>query len=79
MRLLKEISNLNRKIPKNIRFILSLIFLNIPVITYLTIVGPQVAPIYVAAVFLLINIEFPAGPEAILNISSTWANCLSLK
>ncbi len=56
MRLLKSISNLNRKIPKLIRFIFGLILLNIFPITYLTIVGPQIAPFYVAIIFLLINI-----------------------
>ena len=56
MRLLKSISNLNKKIPKTARFILSLMLLNIPVIIYLTIVGPQIAPIYVAVIFLIINI-----------------------
>lgn len=57
MRLLKRISNLNKKIPKTIRFIFGLVFLNIPPIIYLTLTGPRIAPIYVAIVFLLINIS----------------------
>lgn len=56
MRLLKRISSLNKKIPKTVRFILSLIILNIPPVVYLSIVGPKIAPIYVAIIFLLINI-----------------------
>ncbi|MBW2975128.1 hypothetical protein KY366_05415 [Candidatus Woesearchaeota archaeon] len=54
--MLKEVSKLNKKIPKIVRFIFGLIILNIPPITYLTLAGAGIAPIYVAAVFLLINI-----------------------
>ena len=57
MRLLRKISAFNKRIPKNVRFIISLIILNIPPIIYLSIVGPRIAPIYVAIVFLLINIS----------------------
>jgi hypothetical protein len=56
MRLLNRISKLNQKIPKIIRFIFGLMILNIPPMVYLSIVGPKIAPIYVAIVFLLINI-----------------------
>lgn len=56
MRLLRKISSLNKKIPRLGRFVFGLIVLNIPPIIYLTIVGPKIAPFYVAIVFLLINI-----------------------
>lgn len=56
MRLLTKISGLNKKISKLVRFILGLVILNIPPITYLTIVGPKIAPLYVAVIFLIINI-----------------------
>ena len=49
---------LNKKISKLVRFILGLVILNIPPITYLTIVGPKIAPLYVAVIFLIINIAF---------------------
>lgn len=56
MWLLKRISRVNKKVPKTARFIISLIILNIPPVIYLTLAGPQIAPIYVAIIFLLINI-----------------------
>lgn len=56
MRLLKTISSWNKKIPKVIRFIIGLILLNIPPITYLIGVNAEIAPIYTAIIFLLINI-----------------------
>lgn len=56
MSLLKLISSLNKKIPKIFRFLIGLTLLNIPPIIYLSIVGPKIAPIYVAVIFLLINI-----------------------
>lgn len=56
MSLLKWISSLNKKIPKLFRFLIGLTLLNIPPIIYLSIIGPKIAPIYVAVVFLLINI-----------------------
>lgn len=56
MRLLKLISNLNRKIPPHLRFIISLMLFNIPPIVYLSIVSSKIAPLYVAVVFPLINI-----------------------
>lgn len=56
MSLLKRISSLNKKIPKIFRFLIGLMLLNIPPIVYLSIVGPKIAPIYVAVIFLMINI-----------------------
>ena len=56
MSLLRWISSLNKKIPPLFRFLLGLTLLNIPPIIYLSIVGPKIAPIYVAVIFLLINI-----------------------
>lgn len=56
MSLLKTISSVNKRIPKIFRFCIGLTILNIPPIIYLTIVGPRLAPIYVAVIFLLINI-----------------------
>jgi len=61
MGFLKKISGINQGIPSWIRFILGLIILNIPVIIYLSIVGPGIAPIYVAVIFLLINIAALLG------------------
>ena len=55
MSLLKRISSLNKKIPKIFRFLIGLVLLNIPPIVYLSIVGPKIAPIYVAIIFLMIN------------------------
>ena len=55
MSLLKRISSLNKKIPKIFRFLIGLMLLNIPPIVYLSIVGPKIAPIYVAIIFLMIN------------------------
>ena len=49
-------TSLNKKIPPIFRFLIGLILLNVPPIIYLTIVGPKIAPIYVAVVFLIINI-----------------------
>ena len=56
MGFLNLVSSLNKKIPKTVRFVISLILLNIPPITYLTIADSFIAPLYVAIVFLLINI-----------------------
>ena len=56
MSLLKHVSNLNKNIPKTVRFIFGLIILNIFPIVYLNKVGPKIATIYVAVIFLLINI-----------------------
>ena len=55
MRLLRKISQLNKKIPKNIRFFLGLLILNIPPIIYLNIVKSKIASIYIAIIFLMMN------------------------
>ncbi len=61
MRFLKIISHLNRELPKTARFIIGLVLLNIPPITYLSIIGSGIAPIYTAVVFLLINLAALIG------------------
>jgi len=54
--MLRKIAIFNKRIPQTIRFIIGLILLNIPPIIYLDSSGSQLAPIYVAVIFLLINI-----------------------
>ncbi|MBI2147946.1 hypothetical protein HYU19_05780 [Candidatus Woesearchaeota archaeon] len=56
MRFLKAISALNKKVPVLVRFIISLMLFNVPPVAYLNKADPTIAPLYVAIVFLLINI-----------------------
>lgn len=57
MRLLNKISRLNQKIPQFIRFLIGLALMNIPVIIYLHLTGVKISSLYVAIIFLLINIS----------------------
>ena len=56
MGFLKTIAELNKKIPAWIRFVIALMLLNIPPISYLRITGSKLDSLYVVIVFLLINI-----------------------
>lgn len=56
MCLLSTISRANKRIPRTIRFLIGLVLFNIPPIIYLNIVGTNLSSIYVAIIFLLINV-----------------------
>lgn len=56
MGFLRTVSDLNKKIPAWIRFVVSLTLLNIPPIIYLRVTGSQLDSLYVVTVFLIINI-----------------------